>query len=54
MFFEKIRNKITTEYIDFYDEIGWDNPFVRIFMCNYTLNGIYRRIMSNVQVYLYH
>lgn len=54
MFFEKIRNKITTEYIDFYDEIGWDNPFVRIFMCNYTLNGIYRRIMSNVQAYLYH
>lgn len=42
-FFEDMKHKITTEYTKYYDEIGWNNPLVRAFMCNYTLNGFYRR-----------
>lgn len=42
MLFNELRNKIETEYSDCYDEIGWNNPFVRAFMYNYVLNRIYR------------
>lgn len=48
-FFEEIKNIITTRYSDCYNEIGWNNPFVRAFMCNYTLNGIYRRFLGTIK-----
>lgn len=53
MFFEKMKHIITTEYVDYYDEIGWNNPLLRAFMCNYTLNGIYRRFMRTVKISLH-
>lgn len=43
-YFEKMKHKIKTEYSDCYNEIGWDNPFVRAFTCNYFLNGFCRRV----------
>lgn len=43
-YFEKMRRSIMTEYTDCYDEIGWRNPIVRSFICNYTLNGFCRRL----------
>lgn len=43
-YFEKMEKIIKTEYSDCYDEIGWNNPFVRAFICNYTLNGWCRRM----------
>ena len=42
-YFEKMKNEIATGYTDCYDEIGWDKPLVRAFICNYTLNGFCRR-----------
>lgn len=51
--FEEFRDIIKTRYTDYYDEIGWNNPLVRAFMCNYTLNGMYRRFLSYVRVCLH-
>lgn len=45
-FFEDLKRKVTTEYSDCYDAIGWDNPLVRAFMYNYMLNGTYRRLYA--------
>jgi hypothetical protein len=45
-FFEKMKSRITTEYADCYDEIGWNNPTIRAFMSNYALNGAYRRFLN--------
>lgn len=53
-FFENMKQKIKTEYADCYDEVGWDNLLVRAFMCNYTLNGIYRRLLSKIKPPLHH
>lgn len=53
-FFEKIKHIITTEYADYYDEVGWNNPLLRAFMCNYTLNGMYRRFLRNIKIALHH
>ena len=53
-FFEKMRDRITTEYADCYDMIGWDNPIIRSFMCNYLLNSSYRRLMYAVGKWLHH
>lgn len=52
-FFEEMKRTITSEYKDCYDEISWDNPLVRAFMCNYTLNGMYRRFLSTIKTVLY-
>lgn len=52
-FFEKMRDRITTEYADCYDEVGWDNSLVRAFMCNYTLNSLYRRLLYGVGKWLH-
>lgn len=52
-FFEETKRTITTEYTDCYDEISWDNAFVRAFMCNYTLNGMYRRFLRTVKIVLH-
>ena len=49
VFFEEMKRTIISEYTDCYDEIGWDNPFVRVFMCNYTLNGMYRRSLNMIK-----
>ena len=53
-FFENMKQKIKTEYADCYDEVGWDNLLVRAFMCNYTLNGMYRRLLSKIKPPLHH
>ena len=53
-FFENMKQKIKTEYADCYDEVGWDNLLVRAFMCNYTLNGIYRRLLSKIKTPSHH
>lgn len=52
-FFEKMKRRITTEYTDCYEEIGWNNPIVRAFMCNFILNGCYRRFIYTVKEWLY-
>lgn len=49
VFFEDMKHIITTKYTKYYDEIGWNNPLVRVFMCNYTLNGVYRRSYAYFQ-----
>ena len=51
LFFEEVKSKITTEYADCYSEIGWNLPLVRLFMCNYTLNSIYRRTLDKINVF---
>ena len=51
-FFEKMRDRITTAYVDCYDVIGWDNPIVRTFMCNFFLNSHYRRVVYAVRKWL--
>lgn len=48
-FFETIKRIISSDYADCFDAIGWDNPLVRAFMCNYTLNGVYRRSFAHCQ-----
>ena len=52
--FLKLKNKILTKYKDCYDEIGWNNPLVRAFMCNYTLNGAYRRLLGTINIHSHH
>ncbi len=52
-FFEEKKKIIMTKYYDCYDEIGWNNPLVRAFMCNYTLNGIYRRFLSTMRAFMH-
>ena len=49
-FFEEMKRTITSEYTDCYGEIGWNNPLVRAFMCNYTLNGVYRRFLRTIKI----
>ena len=51
--FEKIKRKITLEYADCYDEIGWNNPLLRAIMCNYNLNGMYRRFLRTIKITLH-
>lgn len=53
-FFEDLKRKVTTEYSDCYDVIRWDNPLVRMFMCNYNLNGMYRRFLRTIKITFYH
>lgn len=43
-YFDRMKRMIVTHYADCYDEIGWNNPFVRAFTCNYLLNGFCRRV----------
>lgn len=49
-FFDEVKSRIMSEYADCYDAIGWDNSLVRAFMCNYTLNSIYRRLLRAIRV----
>jgi glycosyltransferase involved in cell wall biosynthesis len=48
-YFEELKRIIMSEYDDCFDTIGWDNPIVRIFMCNYSLNGLYRRFYALIR-----
>jgi len=54
LFFEDLKRIIKSEYTDCYDAIGWNNPFIRTFMFNYTLNSIYRRSYASFQQLLAH
>ena len=49
MYFCKQKN--SNEYADCYDEIGWESPLIRAFMCNYTLNGMYRRFLNAIGIH---
>lgn len=51
--FDKLKTIIMTKYADYYDVIGWDNPLLRAFMCNYTLNSYYRRFLNTIKICLH-
>lgn len=42
--FNVLRSLILSNYSDYFDVIGWDNPLNRVFRCNYYLHSSYRRL----------
>lgn len=41
--FEVMKRIIVSQYANYYDTVGWGTSIVRAFMCNFTLNSIFRR-----------
>lgn len=41
--FEVMKRIILSQYANYYDTVGWGTSIVRAFMCNFTLNSIFRR-----------
>ncbi len=42
--FDEIKTLILSNYSDYIEVIGWDNPLNRVFRCNYYLHSGYRRL----------